>query len=64
VRVRLENAGAFGGRRADGMGLAMVERRLALAYDGLATFRIAGAGSRTVAEVVLPRGARPHEGRV
>jgi hypothetical protein len=64
VRVRLENAGAFAGRRADGMGLAMVERRLALAYDGLATFRITGAGARTVAEVVLPRGAPSQAERV
>jgi two-component system, LytTR family, sensor histidine kinase AlgZ len=64
VLVRLENSGAFAGRRADGLGLAMVERRLALAYDGRATFRIAASGARTVAEVVLPTGVAPREERV
>jgi hypothetical protein len=52
--VRLDNAGPFTGRRAGGLGLEMVERRLALAYDGRATFRIAAAGTRTVAEVAIP----------
>jgi LytS/YehU family sensor histidine kinase len=64
VRVRLENAGAFGGRRAGGLGLALVERRLALAYDGRAAFRIAAAGPRTVAEVSFPGGVAPREERV
>jgi hypothetical protein len=59
--VRLDNAGAFAGRRAGGLGLAMVERRLALAYDGRASFRIAGAGARTVAEVAFPAGPSPGE---
>jgi two-component sensor histidine kinase len=61
--VRLDNAGAFAGRRAGGLGLAMVERRLALAYDGRASFRIAAAGARTVAEVAFPAGAAPLEER-
>jgi hypothetical protein len=56
LTVRLENAGAFTGRRAGGLGLEMVERRLALAYGGRASFRIFAAGDRTVAEVALPGG--------
>lgn len=62
VRLRIENAGIFRGRREDGLGLAMVERRLALAYEGRASFRIAPSGTRTVAEVILPTGA-PREAR-
>ena len=64
VIVRLDNAGAFGGRRAGGLGLEMVERRLALAYDGRATFRIASAGARTVAELTFPLQVSPREERV
>jgi hypothetical protein len=64
VVVRLGNAGAFAGRRAGGLGLAMVERRLALAYDGRATFRIEAAGARTVAEIAVPAGVAPREERV
>jgi two-component system sensor histidine kinase AlgZ len=56
--LRLSNAGVFAGRRAGGLGLQMVERRLALAYDGRAAFRIAADGERTTAEVTLP-GASP-----
>ncbi len=61
VVVRLDNAGAFAGRRAGGMGLAMVERRLALVYGGRASFRIAtsAAGGRTVAEIALPLADAP-----
>jgi two-component system sensor histidine kinase AlgZ len=58
--VRLDNAGAFAGRRIGGLGLEMVERRLALAYDGRATFRIVAVGQRTVAEVALPLGGAAH----
>jgi two-component sensor histidine kinase len=58
VLVRLRNPGPFAGRRAGGLGLDMVERRLALAYDGRAMFHIAAVdnreGSGTVAEVKLP----------
>ena len=61
VVIRFDNAGAFAGRRSGGLGLAMVERRLALAYDRRATFRIAAVGSRTVAEVILPAGVAPRE---
>ena len=42
---RLDNPGPFAGRRAGGEGLRMVERRLALAYEGSgAAFTIAAAG--------------------
>ena len=62
--VRLANAGPFGGRRAGGLGLALVERRLSLAYDGRAEFRIAPVGGQTVAEVLFPAGVAPGEERV
>ena len=61
VVVRLENDGVFGGRRLGGLGLALVERRLALAYDGRASFRIATCGTHTVAEVSFPAGVAPQE---
>ena len=54
VRVRLENPGAFAGRRPGGEGLAMVERRLALAYGSAATLQIGSEGGQTVAVVELP----------
>jgi two-component system, LytTR family, sensor histidine kinase AlgZ len=57
VVVRLDNAGAFARRREGGLGLALVERRLALAYEGRATFTIAAMGARTVAEVAFPPGS-------
>ncbi len=58
VTLSLNNAGGFAGRRAGGLGLQMVERRLALAYEGRAAFRIASADQRTTtAEVTLPAGA-------
>jgi len=62
--VRLANAGAFGGRRPGGLGLDLVERRLALAYDGRATFRIGAAAAGTVAEVLFPAGVTPRKERV
>lgn len=51
----IENPGAYRGRREGGEGLAMVERRLALAYGGRAHFDIEGVGDRTRATVTLPR---------
>jgi LytS/YehU family sensor histidine kinase len=54
VTIRITNAGAFAGRRPGGLGLQMVERRLALAYDGRALFRIGSAQGQTVAEVTVP----------
>jgi two-component system sensor histidine kinase AlgZ len=54
--VSLENPGAYQGRRDGGEGIGMVEKRLSLAYDGEAMFRIAAVGDRTVAELTLPLG--------
>ncbi|MFO0682668.1 MAG: histidine kinase [Sandaracinus sp.] len=55
VRVRVDNPGAFRGRREGGQGIAMVERRAALAYGASARFAIGAEGTRTVATLVLPR---------
>jgi hypothetical protein len=52
--IALGNPGPYAGRRAGGTGLEMVERRLALAYDGAASLRIARKGEGTLVEVVLP----------
>ncbi len=54
VRIAVRNPGAFRGRRPEGEGLAMVERRLALAYGGAARLSIAAEGEETRAELVLP----------
>jgi two-component system sensor histidine kinase AlgZ len=54
LRIALRNPGPFKGRRAGGHGLAIVERRLALAYAGAAAFTIGQAGGTTVAEVTIP----------
>lgn len=50
----LSNPGRFSGRRADGEGLAMTERRLALACGAAASLRIEGVGDRTRVEVRWP----------
>ncbi len=55
VLVEIANPGAFAGRRAEGSGLAIVEKRLALAYGALASFSIERDGDRTKASVQLPR---------
>jgi len=52
--VRVENAGAFEGPREGGEGLAMIEKRLAVAYRGRASFRIETEAERTVATLTLP----------
>ncbi len=54
LRIALRNPGRYRGPRAGGTGIEMVERRLALAYDGRAAFQIAAAGDETLAEVTLP----------
>jgi hypothetical protein len=54
--VTLENPGAFRGPRPGGEGLRMLEKRVALAYDGEARLTVAAVGERTVAELVLPLG--------
>lgn len=54
LRICVENPGAFAGLRPGGEGIAMVERRLAVAYGAGAALRIAAAGGRTVALLELP----------
>lgn len=54
LRIVLRNPGPYRGRRADGNGLAIVERRLAIAYGGGAALTIAGDGDTTVAAVTIP----------
>lgn len=54
VIVSLVNPGMFRGPRVGGEGLAMVQKRLALAYEGEATFTVGVLGTGTIAEVSLP----------
>ncbi len=54
LSVSLRNPGRYRGPRAGGTGIGMVERRLALAYDGRAMFEIAAAGDTTVANLTVP----------
>lgn len=55
VILRISNPGGYTGPRRGGSGLPIVEKRLALAYDGAASFTIAADGDRTNAEVRVPR---------
>jgi two-component system sensor histidine kinase AlgZ len=59
VTIAIENPGRFRGRRAEGEGLSMIERRLALAYEGRARFVIENVGTetepRTRATIVVPK---------
>jgi len=57
--ISIENPGAFRGRRPGGSGIEIVERRLALAYDGQAMLTIAAVGDTTRAEVTLPMAVHP-----
>jgi len=54
--VVVENPGPYTGRRDGGEGIAMVERRLSLAYGDLASLQIKAMGERTRTTVIL-RGA-------
>ena len=54
LTVELCNPGRFEGPREGGHGLATTAKRLALAYDGAASFSIANAGERTRTTVQLP----------
>ncbi len=54
TEVRVENPGAYDGPREGGEGLAMIEKRLAVAYGADASFRIQTEDDRTVARFVLP----------
>jgi LytS/YehU family sensor histidine kinase len=53
LRVVVENPGRYEGRREGGEGIAMVERRLALAYGERATLVIEGVEDRTRVTVTL-----------
>ena len=46
LSIAIDNPGPFGGRRADGEGIAMVERRVALAYDAEAILEIGPTSER------------------
>lgn len=59
VEVTIDNPGAFAGPRPGGDGLMTVERRLDLAYDGLARLTIGPAPHGTRAVVRLPAGREP-----
>jgi two-component system sensor histidine kinase AlgZ len=54
AQISISNPGTFTGPRPGGEGLAMVEKRLALSYGGLAHFHIRTEGERTVATVTVP----------
>lgn len=56
VIVEVRNPGAFAGRREGGRGIAMVERRLALAFGSGAALTIAAEDGGTCARLVLPAG--------
>ena len=57
--VSIDNPGAYRGRRAGGTGIDIVERRLALAYDGEAMLTIAAAGDTTRGRGDAAAGAAP-----
>jgi hypothetical protein len=60
VRIELSNPGKFAGPRDGGNGLAIVKRRLALAFDEGASFLIEAEGDdRTRAVVVVPKLGAP-----
>jgi two-component system, LytTR family, sensor histidine kinase AlgZ len=54
LQVSISNPGTFRGPRPGGEGLVMVERRLALAYEGRARLSLRTAGTETIAELLLP----------
>jgi len=54
VELALRNPGAFTGRREGGEGIAIVERRLALAYRGHARLSIRAAEDGTLTELSIP----------
>jgi sensor histidine kinase YesM len=61
VRVTLRNPGAYAGRREGGEGIAMVERRLSLAYGNRASLSIEADGQETVTVVSFPMGSNMPE---
>ncbi len=59
LSITVDNPGPFAGPRPGGEGLAMVQRRLALAYDGRARLDIGPAPHGTRAVLRLPAGPPP-----
>lgn len=59
LAITVDNPGPFAGPRPGGEGLAMVQRRLALAYDGRAALAIGPAPHGTRAVLRLPAGPPP-----
>jgi hypothetical protein len=56
VRIELSNPGSFTGPREGGNGLAIVKKRLSLAFGDAASFAIGGEGDdRTRAVIIVPR---------
>ncbi len=55
LRIVVENPGSFAGPRPGGEGLRLVERRLALAFQGAAQLSIEGQRGWTRAELLLPQ---------
>lgn len=54
--IEVENGGAFHGPREGGEGLAMVERRLQVAFGDRAYFNMTSKSGRTLASLRLPHG--------
>ncbi len=54
LRIEIENPGRFRGRREGGEGIAMVERRLALAYSGRAHLSFDGDETHTLTLARVP----------
>ncbi len=57
ARVTVKNPGRYTGPREGSHGVPTAERRLALAYDGAASMKLAAEGDTTVVTVLLPRRA-------
>lgn len=55
IELRIVNPGAYAGRREGGQGLAVVERRMALAYEGAATLELRPVDGTTITTAVVPR---------
>jgi hypothetical protein len=56
VVVEIRNPGPFTGRRPGGVGIELVERRLAHAYAGRAHLSVVAQGDTTVTTAILPLG--------
>jgi hypothetical protein len=54
LHLEIHNPGSFTGRRPGGEGIAIVERRLALAYGGGARLSVHAQGAQTASTVFLP----------